>query len=131
MKNDVTPEERVRQLLEQDKRYAREAYEFISDALTHTVSKRPRRRHVTGAELSDGIREYALAQFGPLARQVLRNWGVTSTSDFGEIVYNLIAADVMGKSEGDRREHFDNVYAFETAFEDGFEIDIVEKDLEL
>ena len=49
-------------------------------------------------------------------RRVLAHWGVHSTSDIGEIVYNLIAAGDLEKTESDSRSDFDNLFDFETAF---------------
>lgn len=72
--------------------------------------------HVTGQQLCEGIRQYALAQFGLMSKVVLNSWGVYSTSDFGEIVYNLIKVGVLKKSPRDRRAHFDAVYDFDEAF---------------
>jgi len=134
MKPQISVEERVRQLLKKDSRYDRDAYEFISNALTFTLShspKEPKRKHVTGQELSEGIRQYALQEFGPLAREVLRHWGLNATDDFGEIVYNLIEIGLMGKSDEDRREDFHNVFDLDTAFEEGFHIQLTEEELEL
>jgi uncharacterized repeat protein (TIGR04138 family) len=53
---------------------------------------------------------------------VLDSWGVRSTNDFGEIVYNLIKIGKMSKSDNDRREDFDNVYDFEQALVKEFAI---------
>jgi uncharacterized repeat protein (TIGR04138 family) len=73
--------------------------------------------HVTGQQLCDGIRQYALSQFGLMSKIVLNSWGIHSTSDFGEIVYNLINVGVLKKSPQDRRSHFDGVYDFDEAFD--------------
>lgn len=73
-------------------------------------------RHVTGQQLCEACRLYGLEQYGFLATRVLSSWGVHSTSDFGEIVYNLIDIEQMRKSESDRREDFDDIYSFDTAF---------------
>ncbi len=128
------------QLLKDDPRYSQEAYQFVREGLAyaHEVMKlggeteseaddpeSPRlERHLTGQELCEAIREYALEQYGLMAKVVLNNWGLYSTSDFGEIVYNLIKIGWMKKSPRDRREHFDNVYDFDKAFHQGFEITI-------
>lgn len=82
----------------------------------------PAERHLTGQELCGAIREYAIDQYGLMAKVVLNSWGVRSTSDFGEIVYNLINIDMMKKSKTDRREDFDNVYDFDEAFTEQFQI---------
>jgi len=84
-------------------------------------SARPQ-RHVTGQELCEAIRRYALEQYGYMAKTVLNSWGVYSTGDFGEIVYNLIRIGQMRKTPQDRREDFDDVYQFDTAFESEFRI---------
>lgn len=73
-------------------------------------------RHVTGQDLCQALRRLATDQFGLMAKLVLANWGIRSTSDFGEIVYNLIRIGEMSKSNGDRREDFDDVYDFDQAF---------------
>ena len=78
-------------------------------------------RHVSGQQLCEAIRLHALEQYGYMAKVVLNRWGVTSTSDFGEIVYNLIRLGWMKKSDSDRREDFDNCYDFSEAFEQQYE----------
>jgi uncharacterized repeat protein (TIGR04138 family) len=75
---------------------------------------------LTGQQLCDVIRLYALEQYGLLAQGVLNSWGVFETGDFGEIVYNLIRIGRMKKSEEDRREDFDDVYSFDTALNQSF-----------
>lgn len=77
--------------------------------------------HVTGQQLCEACRRYALQQYGYLAKMVLANWGVHKTGDFGDLVYNLIRIEQMRKSETDRREDFDDVYCFDNAFEPEFE----------
>ena len=76
---------------------------------------------MTGQQLCEACRLYAIEQYGYLAKIVLANWGIHSTSDFGELVYNLIRIEQMRKSENDRREDFDDVYSFDDAFEPEFE----------
>jgi len=104
-----------------DQRYHREAYLFVRDALEVTKKLtgkdgRSRECHVSGVELLAGIREHALAHFGPMAMTVLEEWGVHSCSDFGNIVFNMIEAGWFAKSNDDRREDFDGGYDFFEAF---------------
>lgn len=80
-------------------------------------------RHLTGQELCDALRRYALQQFGLMAISVLGQWGITKTNDFGSIVYNLIDIGLMRKSADDRQDHFNDVYDFQTAFVDNFQIE--------
>ena len=71
--------------------------------------------HVTGRELSLAARKLALRAYGMMAITVLRQWGICSTSDIGEIVYNLIASGDLDKTPKDKRSDFDHVYDFATA----------------
>ena len=75
-------------------------------------------RHISGQELCEAIRRYALSQYGLLAKSVLNHWGINSTGDFGEIVFNLIDIGQMRKTDNDRREDFDGVYDFDQALAD-------------
>ncbi len=77
-------------------------------------------RHVTGQQLCEAIRQYAVQQFGLMAKSVLNEWGVRNTGDFGEIVFNLIEVMLMRKTESDRREDFDNVFDFDDGLRDAF-----------
>jgi len=86
----------------------------------------PAERHLTGQELCEAIRRYAVEQYGLMAKVVLNSWGLHKTGDFGEIVYNLIEIGMMKKSKTDRREDFENVYDFEQAFNEQFEIKITD-----
>jgi uncharacterized repeat protein (TIGR04138 family) len=118
-------EERLVLVLAADSRYHRDAYYFIRDALDHTQKaivkeNRGQQRHVTGQELLAGIREYALAQFGPMAMMVLNEWGVRNCQDFGEIVFNLVEIKLLAKTESDTREDFAGGYNFEEAFRKPF-----------
>jgi len=110
----------------EDPRYERRAYFFLRDALDYTVNavrkaeikagKARGTSHVTGQELVEGIRDYALQQFGPMAHHVLTQWGITRCGDFGEMVYQLIAKGVFSKTDTDRQEDFAELYDFDAAF---------------
>lgn len=121
---DLEFNEIVGLICKEDSRFNRKAYTFVRQALDHTVKelkkKKPERtgksQHVTGAELLEGIRSFALEQFGPMTKTVLTTWGITRCSDFGDIVFNLIDYNVFSKTESDRREDFANLYDFEEAF---------------
>jgi len=106
----------IRELVGRDPRYLFEGYRFVFEALEFTVRKAGERRHVTGRELLEGIRDYAREQFGGLARMVLEGWGIRQTSDFGEMVFGLVGAGLMGKTDSDSKEDFRDVYDFQDAF---------------
>jgi len=107
-------------VLNQDKRYNPESYSFVMASLGFTSKKLKRRGHLTGQELSEGIKDYAIEQFGPMAKSVLGHWGIKNTGDFGEIVFNMIDAGLLGKTEQDSKQDFDGLYDFKTVFEENF-----------
>ncbi len=104
------------EIIRKDSRYKQEAYHFVMAALNYTVSKLDRTRHVSGRELLEGIKEYAREQFGPMVHTVLEHWGVTSTEDFGYIVFNMVDAGILGKTDSDSIDDFKNGYDFKEVF---------------
>jgi uncharacterized repeat protein (TIGR04138 family) len=114
--------EAVERIVAQDPRYDSEVYLFMRDALDFTMKKLQRatatgaHRHVSGQELLEGVRDFALQEYGPMVRTVLNYWGVQRCDDFGNIVFNLIRAGIFGKSEQDRPEDFGQGYDFDEAF---------------
>lgn len=136
--------ERFAQLLRDDPRYAPAAYKFVREALEYAQTslgmgqpkptepspfdtaesnvERTGDRHLTGQELCEAIRHYALDQFGYMAKCVLNSWGIRETGDFGEIVFNLIRIGSMCKTPDDRREDFDDVFDFDEDLHGQFRI---------
>jgi len=110
--------------------YALDAYHFVQDGLLYTGDKLhgPRhlrqKRHVTGQQLAEALRDIAVKQWGMLARTVLERWGIVSTMDFGRIVYALINAGLLSKDNEDSIEDFRNVYDFRSAFDKTFRIEL-------
>jgi len=107
---------KITELSRNNPAYHRDAYLFVLAALEHMLSKLRVRRHLTGSEFSYGAAEYAREQYGYLAKNVLENWGIKKTSDFGEIVYLLIEKSIMSKTENDRKEDFESVFDFDEEF---------------
>jgi uncharacterized repeat protein (TIGR04138 family) len=103
-------------ILEKDSRYSAGAYIFVREGLDHTVKRLDKPRHVSGNELLDGIREYALQEYGPVAKRVLSEWGIHECVDFGNIVFNLVNEGLLGKTEEDSIEDFMSGYDFHEAF---------------
>lgn len=134
----TSPLKAMRDLLRDDPRYKLEAYQFIRESLQYAHENLDKvgplgygpnddpdidhARHLSGQQLCEACRLYALDQYGYLAKMVLQRWGLNSTGDFGELVYNLIRIEQMKKNDNDRREDFDDVYCFEDAFEPHFEL---------
>ncbi len=139
----LDPSHPIARLLQEDTRYAFDAYVFVFEALNYAQevlnlgAESPSeplsepiaeddepgpQRHVTGRELCEAIRVYALRQYGYMAKTVLNSWGIHGTGDFGEIVFNLIRVGQMRKTPADARIDFDNVYDFDAALKQEFKI---------
>ena len=132
----------------EDGRFRWEAYVFLQEALVYaqlelgmgiprpygTEGEAPEKpdepseeSHLTGQELCQAIRMYAADRYGLMAKVVLNSWGVTTTRDFGEIVYQLIEIGEMTKSDNDQLEDFDDVYDFDVALQQEYEITMSEE----
>lgn len=112
--------EKLDLIVQQDPRFDREAYLFLRDALDFTVKARKKAKegtdHVSGQQLLDGIRQYALKQYGPMVITVFGYWGVQRCEDFGDMVFNFIREGIFGKTDSDSIEHFAGGYNFHEAF---------------
>ena len=118
-------------------RYHADAYRFVSAALPYAQKLLNRSytanmdaggaddesAHITGPELLDGIRRFALENFGLLTLTVFRRWGIRTTDDFGRIVFELIDRGELRKTDRDRLSDFYAVYDFEDVFDRDYMID--------
>lgn len=114
-------EDLLSQIVRDDPRYAAEAYAFLRVGLDYAVKLHSKPdhgpgRHVSGRELLEGLRQCALKEFGPMAFTVLATWGVHRTEDFGELVFNLVSRNLLGKTSEDKKEDFAAGYDFREAF---------------
>lgn len=132
-KDQPGPVKDLDQIVEEVGLYPREAYHFVQAGLSYTVGKlhgeeaaegeeRPS-RHISGQQLCEGLREFALMQWGMMARTVLRRWGIGRTDDFGRIVFALVDNGHMSKTDEDDIEDFHQVFDFKTAFDQGYKIE--------
>jgi len=131
----LDPMQSMAELLRQDRRYKLDAYIFVFESLNYAQNvlglgrdcpsessglgdeeEEGPQRHVTGQQLCEAVRQYALEQYGYMAKTVLNSWGLCSTGDVGEIVFNLIRVGRMRKTKDDSREDFEKVYDFDTVF---------------
>jgi uncharacterized repeat protein (TIGR04138 family) len=122
---EINFDDTVEGILARDPRYAREAYTFVREALDFTQKlivreNRGQIRHVSGQELLDGIRQFALQQFGPMSVTVFEEWGIRNCRDFGDIVFNMVETSLLAKTDRDTREDFRNGYDFTDAFRKPF-----------
>lgn len=130
----LDPDHPLAELLRRDRRYHRDAYFFVFEALRYAQEQlglgqalsiddpeSEVERHVTGQQLCEAIRRYAVEQYGLMAKSVLNEWRVRATADFGEIVFNLIDIGQMKKTHTDRREDFEDVFDFDDGLRDAFQ----------
>lgn len=115
--------------------YPSEAFHFVSEGLAHTVQSihgqrddsqemapTDNSRHINGRQLCLGLRSYALQRYGLLARTVLYRWNIKGTEDFGNIVFAMVDAGLMRKTDEDTPEDFQQVFDFHEAFRDVHEV---------
>jgi uncharacterized repeat protein (TIGR04138 family) len=122
-------------VLARDSRYTIQGYAFVFEALDFAKAQKRRQRartrtrrlraadgslHVNGRELCAAARDLALRHYGLLAWAVMSQWGIRTTSDLGNIVYNLIASGDLEKTSSDSRTDFEGVFDLETALKRDF-----------
>jgi uncharacterized repeat protein (TIGR04138 family) len=117
----VNFDEVLERMTSQELRYHREAYIFLRDALDFTQTRllrgpRKEPRHVSGQELLGGMRDYALAQYGPMAKTVLNEWGIRSSEDVGELVFQMVEHGLLTKTDQDTHDDFRGGLNFDEAF---------------
>ena len=117
--------ESVVSILKRERRYDGQAYFFLKDALDFTLKRFAEMnveqgRHVTGRELLEGFRDYALEQFGPMGVTLMEEWGITEGRDVGNMVFQMIEEQVFGKQESDRAEDFLEVFDFQKSLREPF-----------
>ena len=124
-----SPEKSLQEVVDAVGVYPQDAFLFVQQGLTFTVEKihgnvtdPEASHHVGGRELCQGLHELALQQWGFLARTVLARWNITSTLDFGRIVFALVQHRHLQKTDDDNLEDFRNVYDFRAAFETSYRI---------
>ncbi len=120
MADDTDP---IRRICHEDPRFHAGAYHFVQAAVAFTqeqLAAQGHQGHISGPQLLEGIRQMALRDYGPLTRAVLADWGVTTTHDFGCIVFNMVRHQLLGARKSDKLTDFDDVYDFADAFEAPF-----------
>ena len=117
----------IERIFLKDNRYKHDAYLFVMESLSYTQKKFKRYRHVSGEELLEGMKELLLNKFGPMTITVLNYWGIRSTDDFGNIVFNLVENRVLSKTDEDNIDHFRNRYNFDEVFNQGYRQQLAKK----
>jgi uncharacterized repeat protein (TIGR04138 family) len=125
------PDKPLEQVVAEVGLYPIEAYEFVQRGLAYTVQKLHAKKkddpeaskHVSGQQLSQGLKEFALSQWGLLARTVLARWNIHRTDDFGRIVFAMVENGWMSKTEHDTLDDFKGVFDFASGFDDSYRIE--------
>ncbi len=110
----------IRTIADSRGRYHPNAYLFVLETLEIVLVKIGERRHISGDDLLAGIRDLAKDRFGPLAKDVLNEWGVHTTLDFGHAVFHLVEAGLLSKTNEDSLSDFIDKYDFAQVFEAGY-----------
>jgi uncharacterized repeat protein (TIGR04138 family) len=117
------------ELARREPRYSYEAYQFVCDAVNFTQERLGRvleedadDAHVNGGELLRGACEYAVKEYGLMAPIVFKLWGIRTTDDFGEMVFRLIGAEKLSKSEDDSPDDFSGLFDLEQMLAQEFEL---------
>ena len=118
----------IEEIAKLDGRYSLRAFEFVHEGLSRTVKKNygdetenQGPHHITGKQLCLGLAEFASEKWGRMAKVVLNQLGIKSTSDFGDIVYLMVEHKWMYARPQDSIDEFKNVYDFEEVFEKNFD----------
>jgi uncharacterized repeat protein (TIGR04138 family) len=129
-KNEILPTCSLEKLVEDVGLYPEDAYHFVQHGLSFTVERIHGKnadpeacRHISGQELCQGLRDFALLQWGMMAYTVLSRWNIASTLDFGRIVFAMVDSRFMNKTDEDSIDDFRNVFDFRAAFEGQYKIE--------
>lgn len=93
-----------------------QALGFVLQALDTALRGLRQRRHISGQELCACVRDVAAREYGLMAKEVLNAWGIDSTETIGRIVFALVDAKKMTKTDEDTLAGFDRVFDFDEAF---------------
>lgn len=125
------PQKTLHEVAQQVGIYPPQAYEFLQEGLAFTVKrihgtarKPDTTLHITGRQLCEGLRDFALLHWGKLSRVVLARWNIHRTEDFGRMVFALVEAGHLHKTEADSFEDFRRVFDFAKVFEDSYSIEL-------
>jgi uncharacterized repeat protein (TIGR04138 family) len=126
-------ENSLTELLRDDRRYKIESYRFVNSVLNYAIKRLDKETaaiskesaaeeapFVSGREICYAARDYALEQYGFLARTVLYELGIRKTEDIGQIVFNLFEIIQIQKNVDDQIEDFCDVFDLGEELDRGF-----------
>ncbi len=101
-----------------DPRYPVAAFCYLAKCLKRLLERKSVENggapsgHVSGKDVCMEMRDSLLRDFGHTAQGVLAQWNIFETSDFGNIVYDLIGIGLLSASPQDSRTDFDDIFDF-------------------
>lgn len=107
---------KIEAISEASGRFRPQAFLFVFRCLEYCRRELERQGHVRGRELVAAARDVALAEFGPMAKTVLNEWGIEATEDIGTIVFLMCDENLLSKTEEDTLDDFRDGFDFETEF---------------
>jgi uncharacterized repeat protein (TIGR04138 family) len=113
-------EEVLDELQERNPRFHARSYEFVMQALQSVIQSLDEPRHISGRELTEGVRELAIGRYGLLAKAVLEHWGIHETEDVGRVVFAMVEQGLLVKEDDDTPEDFADLFDFEEEFETNY-----------
>ena len=103
---------RIQGIRREDRRYGRYAYQFALDLVDFAQAAFNREnaagegRHVTPTELLSQVEPFAFREFGKGAELVLQHHGLHGREDLGNVIDNLVRADLLSRCERDSWDCF-------------------------
>jgi uncharacterized repeat protein (TIGR04138 family) len=57
-----------------------------------------------------------------MTKMVFEHWGISKTTDFGNIVINMVNEKVLSKTPEDKLQDFEDIYDFDDVFVRGYQL---------
>jgi len=91
-----------------------EAYAFVLNSLNYSLKMDATKvRNLThnsmASQLIDACESFAKQTHGKDAKAQLKKWGIQTSGDIGDIVFDLIESGTLRKTTEEKREDFDHL----------------------
>ncbi|MCX7704065.1 MAG: hypothetical protein N2234_08240 [Planctomycetota bacterium] len=93
-------------------RYSPQIYGLVLAAVEEAIESSGIRRHISGRELLDSLVTLIVRKHGLLGGFLLKRWGVFSSEDIGEVVFDLVDAKLLKKRDEDSKKDFEGYDVF-------------------
>ncbi len=99
----------VKDIVKHHPEYDKESYYLLDRTIGYASAVMKLEGHLSAEQLHLCYCKLAQEEFGPLAYEVLENWGIKDSPDLGAIVYNLIEIGVFGRDSDDEQSDFNSL----------------------